>query len=85
MCDVVCYVILQSGLVGDVVLSGSIVCLYCCKNCDLPVRSCANVFLVFMGRFSSSLLMSGAIWLMILFGVLLLMCVLDDLVCVSVF
>ena len=68
-----CSVVLQSGHVGDVVLVGSILCLYCCKNGDLPVRSCANVLLVFLGSVCSSLLMSGAIWLMILLGVLLLM------------
>ena len=53
------------------------------KNGDLPVRSCANVLLVFRESVCSSLLMSGAIWLMILLGVLLLMCV--DYVGVSVF
>ena len=71
-----CSVVLQSGHVGDVVFVGSILCLYCCKNGDLPVRSCANVLLVFRGSVCSSLLMSGAIWLMILLGVLLLMYVL---------
>ena len=72
-------VVLQSGHVGDVVLVGSILCLYCCKNGDLPVRSCANVLLVFRGSVCSSLLMSSAICLMIL-----LMYVLT-LWCVSVF
>ena len=76
MCVVVCSVVLQSGHVGDVVLIGSILCLYCCKNGDLPVRSCASVLLVFLGSVCSSLLMSGAMWLMILLGVLLLMYVL---------
>ena len=58
---------------GNVVLVGSILCLNCCKNGDLLVHSCANVLLVFLGSVCSSFLMSGAIWLMILLGVLLLM------------
>ena len=60
-CVVVCSVVLQSGLVGDVVLDGSILCLYCCKNGDLPVCSCANVLLVFRGSVCLFLLMLGAI------------------------
>ena len=39
--------------------SGSILCLYCCKNGDLPVRSCASILRVFLGSVCSSLLMSG--------------------------
>ena len=32
MCVIVCSVVLQSGQVGDVVFTGSILCLDCCKN-----------------------------------------------------
>ena len=52
-----CSVVLQSGHVCDMVLIGSILCLYCYKNGDLPVRSCATILRVFLGSVCSSLLM----------------------------
>ena len=68
-CVVVCSVVLQSGHVGDVVLVGCILCLYYCNNGDFCLCVVVLMFLFFLGRVCSSLLMSDVIWLMILLGV----------------
>ena len=50
MCAFV-FSVVCSGHVGDVVFVGSILYLYYCKNGDFPVRNCASILLIFLGRF----------------------------------
>ena len=57
------------------------VLLYCCKNGDLPVHSCANVLLVFRG----SVFVDVGCYLLDDFARCFVVDVCVDYVCVSVF
>ena len=67
-CMVSCSLDLQSGHDEFGYVCGSILCLYVKRRGDLFVRICANVRLIFLGRFSSDLLTVGASLFRILLG-----------------
>ena len=67
-CMVSCSLDLQSGHDEFGYVCGSILCLYVKKRGDLFVPICANVRLIFLGRFSSDLLTVGASLFRILLG-----------------
>ena len=65
-CSVVWSCVLQSGQSGEVVMFGSILCLYAIRKGDFPVLSWASVLRVLHGSDCSVELISGGVCLMIL-------------------